>query len=319
MSKTGGPDGALVAVSDSTSGQSDLSSKLSPRRLTAVEFQGLADVPPEAEWFANIDSVQTRRAYKNDLAEFMAFVGISAAGEFRIVKDLEARELAGTTVRRKLAALSSLFEFLCDANAVPTNPVKGVKRPRVESYEGKTPALGDHQAKALLLAPDPTTLKGKRDRAILSVFLFHGLRREEVVQLKVKDVRELRGVKHLRVHGKGGKLRNVPLHPGTAELINDYLELAGHGTDAGGGLFRSIRERVRNGNVRGGLSAEGLYLIVRTWAKAIGISAERIAPHALRATAATNALDHQADIATTRIYDRRKLRPEDSPTFKVTY
>jgi len=326
--------------SDKPDLKSGLSTELGPRRLTAVEFQGLADVPPEAEWFANIDSLQTRRAYKNDLAEFMAFVGISSAGEFQQVtrshiiawrKDLEGRELAGSTVRRKLAALSSLFEFLCDANAVPTNPVKGVKRPRVESYEGKTPALGDHQAKALLLAPDPTTLKGKRDRAILSVFLFHGLRREEVAQLKVKDVRELRGVKHLRVHGKGGKLRNVPLHPGTAELINDYLEFAGHGTDAGGGLFRSIRERVRNGNVRGGLSAEGLYLIVKTWAKSVGISAERIAPHALRATAATNALDHEADIAkvqewlghaniaTTRIYDRRKLRPEDSPTFKVSY
>ena len=309
-------------------------------KLTAAEFQRLADVPPEAEWFANIDSPQTRRAYQNDLREFMAFVGISAAGEFRIVTrahviawrtDLEGRQLAGSTVRRKLAALSSLFEFLCDANAVPTNPVKGVKRPRVESYEGKTPALGDHQAKLLLLAPDTVTLKGKRDRAILSVFLFHGLRREEVATLKVKDVRELRGVKHLRVHGKGGKLRNVPLHPGTAQLINDYLELAGHGGDAGGGLFRSVRENVRNGNVRGGLSAEGLYLIVKTWAKQIGISAERIAPHALRATAATNALDHEADIAkvqewlghaniaTTRIYDRRKMRPEDSPTFKVSY
>ena len=334
MSKPG--DRALTPVAGGERGVSNAVST----RLTAVEFQGLADVPPEAEWFANIDNPQTRRAYRNDLREFMAFVGISAAGEFRVVtrshiiawrKDLEGRQLAGSTVRRKLAALSSLFEFLCDANAVPTNPVKGVKRPRVESYEGKTPALGDHQAKDLLQAPDPTTLKGKRDRAILSVFLFHGLRREEVATLKVKDIRELRGVKHLRVHGKGGKLRNVPLHPGTAALINDYLEIAGHGGDAGGGLFRSVRENVRNGNVRGGLSAEGLYLIVRTWAKAIGISAERIAPHALRATAATNALDHEADIAkvqewlghaniaTTRIYDRRKMRPEDSPTFKVSY
>ncbi len=97
--------------------------------------------------------------------------------------------------------------------------------------------------------------------------------------MKVKDIRELRGVKHLRVHGKGGKLRNVPLHPATAELINDYLELARHGGDAEGGLFRSIREWTRNGRVREGLSAEGLYLMVRTWAKAVGISAERIAPH----------------------------------------
>jgi site-specific recombinase XerC len=54
-------------------------------------------------------------------------------------KDLETRELGGATIRRKLAALSSLFEHLCDANAVTHNPVKGVKRPKVESYEGKTP------------------------------------------------------------------------------------------------------------------------------------------------------------------------------------
>lgn len=309
-------------------------------RLSAAEFQRLADVPPEAEWFANIDSAQTRRAYKNDIREFMAFTGISGAGEFRDVTrahviawrtDLETRELAGSTIRRKMAALSSLFDYLTDRNAVEINPVKGVKRPKVDSYEGKTPALSDDQARALLLAPDPSTLKGKRDRAILSVFLFHGLRREEVSALQVKDIYEIRGVKHLRVHGKGQKLRNVPLHPATIQLIDEYLEAAGHVMDGDGGLFRSIRETVRSGNVRSGLSTEGLYQIVTTWAKAVGISAARVAPHALRATAATNALENEADIAkvqewlghanisTTRIYDRRKLRPEDSPTFKVSY
>ncbi len=74
------------------------------RVLTAREFQGLADVPPEAEWFANIDNRQTRRAYQNDIKDFMAFVGIARPDEFRIVtrahviawrKSLEAR---GTVV-----------------------------------------------------------------------------------------------------------------------------------------------------------------------------------------------------------------------------
>ena len=309
-------------------------------RLTAVEFRGLAHVPPEAGWFANIDNRQTRRAYENDLRGFMAFVGIDRAEDFRVVtrahviawrKSLEQQGLAGSSVRRKLAALSSLFEFLCDANAVPTNPVKGVKRPAVQSPEGKTPALGDHQARALLAAPDASTLKGKRDRAILAVFLFHGLRRNEVAQLKVKDLTERRGVRHLRVHGKGGKLRHVQLHPGAAGFIADYLEQAGHAEDAGGGLFRSVRSNVRGGDMRGGISTEALYLIVTGYAKRLKIDAERVAPHALRATAATNALDHEADIAkvqewlghaniaTTRLYDRRKMRPEDSPTFKVVY
>ncbi|MEZ5653738.1 MAG: tyrosine-type recombinase/integrase [Burkholderiaceae bacterium] len=311
-----------------------------PSRLTAAEFQGLAKVPPEVEWFANIDSAQTRRAYRNDIREFMAFIGITSSGQFRRVtrshiiawrRDLEVRSMAGSTIRRKLAALSSLFEFLCDANAVHMNPVKGVKRPRVESYTGKTPALGDSQAKALLAAPDDHSLKGKRDRAILSVFLHHGLRREEVSALRVKDVIEIRGVKHLRVRGKGQKLRDIPLHPGSAALIDRYLEDAGHGHDGDGGLFRAVRESVRGGHWRGGLSAESLYVIVKKSAAAVGLNGERIAPHALRATAATNALEHDADIAkvqewlghanisTTRIYDRRSMQPEDSPTFKINY
>ena len=135
------------------------------RALTAAEFQGLSAVPLEAEWFANIDNPRTRRAYRIDIHEFMGFVGISRPEDFRIVtrahvlawrKDLEGRELSGATIRRKLAALSSLFEHLCDANAVTHNPVKGVKRPKVESYEGKTPALGDGQARTLL------TRRGRR-------------------------------------------------------------------------------------------------------------------------------------------------------------
>lgn len=79
-------------------------------RLTAAEFRGLADVPPELEWFANIRNAQTRRAYQNDIREFAAFIGISALEEMRLVtrvhviawrKSLELRELADATIRRK--------------------------------------------------------------------------------------------------------------------------------------------------------------------------------------------------------------------------
>ena len=171
------------------------------RMLTAARFQGLVDVPSELEWFANIDNKSTRRAYQNALQDFMGFTGIRAPAEFRIVTrshviawrdDLVARALSGMTIRHRLAALSSLFEHLCESNAVTHNPVKGVKRPPVESYEGKTPALGDHQARALLEAPDGISLKGKRDRAILATLLYHALRREEVCKLTVKDFRHER-------------------------------------------------------------------------------------------------------------------------------
>jgi integrase/recombinase XerD len=314
------------------------------RLLTAERFQRLSDVPPEVEWFANIRNLSTRRAYENAIRDFMRFTGIALAEEFRTVTrahviawraDLAGRELGGATVRHRLAALSSLFEYLCEKNAVTHNPVKGVKRPKAESGEGKTPALGDHQARDLLVAPgkdtpagEETTIKEKRDRAILSTLLYHALRREELCKLKVRDFNQARrGVPHLKVAGKGEKTRYLPLHPGTNELIHDYLDAAGHGEDENGALFRP-RKNNRTGRLEKALSPDAIYKIVRRYSAALGYE---IGVHALRATAATNALDNQADIAkvqewlghaniaTTCIYDHRKTRPEDSPTFKVAY
>src|SRR6202521_1830964 len=124
--------------------------------------------------------------------------------------------LSGATVRHRLSALSSLFDYLCEKNAVTHNPVKGVKRPKAESGEGKTPAIGDHQARELLAAPGAQSVKERRDRAILSTLLYHALRREELCKLKVRDFKHARrGVPHLKVSGKGEKTRYLPLHPGT--------------------------------------------------------------------------------------------------------
>jgi integrase/recombinase XerD len=217
-----------------------LPTKVAPARvsrmLTAAEFRKLADVPPEIEWFANLTNVHTRRAYEKAVKDFMHFTGIKRPEEFRVVTrahviawrdDLRTRVTrrgepwSDASTRHRLSALASLFEYLCDRNAVTHNPVKGVARPKSESGEGKTPALGDHQARKLLDAPDgnPTrpigsgrlsdvddSTRNKRDRAILSTLLFHALRREELCKLKVKDFRHTRkGVPHLSVPGKGGK------------------------------------------------------------------------------------------------------------------
>src|SRR5579862_2239626 len=149
------------------------------RLLTSAEFQRLAEVPPEAEWFKNIRNPATKRAYENAIQDFVLFAGIKRPEEFRDVTRAhviawrdelgdrilpDGETLSGTTIRHRLSALSSLFQYLCDNNAVRHNPVKGVKRPKVESEEGKTPALGDHQARKLLVAPDEKSLKGLRDR-----------------------------------------------------------------------------------------------------------------------------------------------------------
>ena len=311
------------------------------RHLSLVQFQRLADVPPEAQWFANLTNRQTQRAYQSDLRGFIAFTGINQPEAFRTVTrahilawraELEQQNLAAASIRRKLAALASLYDYLCECNAVTHNPVRGVKRPKAETSEGKTPALGDAQARALLDAPPADTLKGKRDRAILSVLLYHALRREELTKLLVKDfAQDRRGVPHLRVRGKGGKLRYLPAHAHSLRLVADYLAASGHGQEADAPLFRRIRAP-KAGSLATALTPGGLYSeVVVHYMKQVGITGENMGPHALRATAATSALEHQADIAkvqewlghasisTTRVYDRRGFRPEDSPTFKVAY
>jgi len=154
--------------------------------LTPAQFGDLAELPPEFEWLANLTNPKTRRAYKIDVEEFIAFAGLSGIAELRAVtrahviawrKDLEKRELAHSSIRRKLSALSALFDYLCEHNAVAGNLVDGVKRPMANGNEGSTPALGDAHARRLLGAPLDDTLKEVRDRAILATLLYYGLRR----------------------------------------------------------------------------------------------------------------------------------------------
>lgn len=229
--------------------------------LDDEQFRRLAEVPPEVEWFANLTNANTRRAYRSDVRGFMAFLGIARPDELRRVrrphviawrKSLE--NSAPATVRRKLAAVSSLFDYLTDRNAVDGNPTSGVSRPNEGANEGKTPAISDAQARKLLDAPVVTTLQGLRDRAILSVFLFHGIRRAEGASLKVGSLADRRGVPHFTVYGKGSKIRYLPAHPVAVAAVKEYLEAAGHGPEKDRPLFRPIRNRTSDAGVGAALT-----------------------------------------------------------------
>lgn len=183
------------------------------------------------------------------------------------------------------------------------------------------------QAKALLEAPDETTIKGLRDRALLAVLLYHGLRRKEAALLQFSDIQERRGVQHLKIHGKGGKVRYLPLHPVAAGAFTSTWKAQGIIWDRKVPLCIPLRGKLTGA----GITANGIYAVVAAYAKKAGIEVAGLGVHGLRATAATNALEHEADIAkmqawlghanisTTKIYDRRENRPEDSPTYKVKY
>ncbi|HBO6052692.1 tyrosine-type recombinase/integrase [Pseudomonas aeruginosa] len=316
--------------------------ELPPKRL--LQTAGVELLPARqggafclvSEWLANLDSVQTRRAYRADVRGFFALADIRshedllglARGHVLLWRaHLEKQGLAAATRRRKLAALASLFAYLMERDPRhASNPVTGIKRPRLESYEGKTPALDGAQAKRLLDMPQESSLKGLRDRALLAVLLYHGLRRQEVADLRIADLQVRDGLPHLRVLGKGGKLRFVPIHEEALQRLSIYMSVRAC-TDKQSALFASFRGR----QAGDGLSADGVYKVVCSYARAAHIDVAGLGVHGLRVTAATNALEHHADIeqvqqwlghasiTTTRLYDRRANRPSDSPSFKVQY
>jgi integrase/recombinase XerD len=271
-----------------------------PVPLTALQFQTLAEIPPEFEWFANLPNPNTRRAYRQDIRDFQVFAGLQQPAQFRDVtrahaiawrQQLTRQGLANDTIRRKLAALSSLYAYLCERHAVWHNPVLGVKRPRSMNREGVTPALGDHQARMLLEAPPADTLKGKRDRAILATLLYHGLRCEELCTLHVGDIHQREGVTHLRVEGKGDKVRYLPLHVLAQRLITAYLQAAGHTGELHGPLFRPIKNNRTRTLAKPLHSASVYHHIVKRYARALGLTdvIPGLCVHSLRATAASGA------------------------------
>jgi integrase/recombinase XerD len=177
-----------------------------------------------------------------------------------------------------------------------------------------------------------------RDWAILATLLYHGIRREELCLLRLRDMQSRQGVMHFRIKSKRDKIRFVPIHPMVLRLIGEYLEMLKHG---GGQEHRDLEEALfkpvvnnRTGRLDRHLDPGSIYRnIVIKYAKLTGIAAEAmgVCVHSMRATAATNALSNEADIAkvqewlghanvsTTRLYDKPKTRPGDSPTFHVRY
>jgi hypothetical protein len=115
-----------------------LPSEITPARvcrlLTAAEFQRLADVPPETEWFANLTNLHTKRAYEDAVGDFVRFTGIARPAEFRTVTrahviawrdDLKTRLTKrgepwnDSSIPHRLAALASLFQYLCEKTPSP--------------------------------------------------------------------------------------------------------------------------------------------------------------------------------------------------------
>ncbi len=309
-------------------------------RPVALSVEELATIPEELVWLASRKSPQTRKAYQADVRHFMHVVGIKNADQLRSVdhkaviawerymRDIEAAE--SSTIRRRLAALSSLFAHLVQYGVIDRNPVRDIKRPEISREEGSTLAFSKAQARKLLDTPGPNTVQGLRDRAILSIGLQVGLRRAEIAALRVGDLHQNRGFDSLRVVRKGNRKDALAIHPQAAQRVRDYLTAAGHACDPDGPLFRPLHNNRMRNEGRRHMHPDAIDRIVRKYAKMIGLD-RGYSAHSMRATFITTALENGAsledvqraaghrDPSTTKLYDRRGYNPEKSASFFANY
>lgn len=278
------------------------------------------------------------------MALFLRAVGIQTTGDFRRVKlsavlawkrGMEKEGLKPRTIRRRLSALSSLFTHLANKGLVDGNPVREATRPRVNRTKGVTPAFSKKQARALLDAPDPSTLRGLRDRAILAIGLQVGCRRSEIAHLTVGSLHMDNGFPSLKVLLKGGEEISVAINPQVQQRILAYLDAAGHGADREGPLFRPLRDNEAGQDRRRHLHPDMIDRVLKKWVrKALKIPAGKLiefSAHSMRATFITTALENgaaledvqrdvgHADPSTTKLYDRRGHNQEKSASFFANY
>ena len=260
-------------------------------------------------------------AYEHDLRALSAFaaergVALLALGHADLtdfVGSLRERGLSARSQARHVFSIRGFFGFALREGLLTRDPIENVRPPR--AFRGLPRYLTPAQVEGLLAAPDLETAVGLRDRAILEVLYATGLRASELTSLALDGLDLELGV--VRVLGKGGKERLVPLGREAQRWTRRYLQ------EARGGFAREGSRSVLFLSQRGGrLSAMGLWGVVRRHAVAAGI--ERVVtPHVLRHSFATHLLERgadlralqamlgHADISTTQIYthvSRERLR-----------
>ncbi len=235
---------------------------------------------------------RTLDAYRSDLQGLAAWLAGRGSELVRARReDLAAYQGAAALSVRSMARRQSAFRrFYADlARRQPgfDDPTLLMERPRLP--RGVPKALSETQIEALLQAPDVATPLGLRDKAMLELMYASGLRVSELVELPLAGLNRRQAV--LRVTGKGGKDRLVPVAEWSQTWVDRYLDqvrpvLAGMRQPAA--LFLGRRGE--------GMSRQMFWTLVKRYAVQVGIDSHKVSPHVLRHSFATHLLNHGADL-----------------------
>ena len=240
-------------------------------------------------------SPYTQSSYRRDLLQFYSFLRensptdrdlLGAVDRFLLrhfLGQLKARGYANGSICRKLSAIRSFYKFLCREGITSSNPAAYISSPkrrrRLPSF------LSQEQATSLMDSPQRPTTLGLRDRAILETLYGSGIRLRELAGLDLSHLDLANNL--IRVKGKGGKERIVPLGRSAGLAIRRYLEKRESLHPKGKALFL---------NYRGGrLSPRWIELLVKGYLRKVSEDGS-LSPHSLRHSFATHLLDRGADL-----------------------
>jgi integrase/recombinase XerD len=284
-----------------------------------AEDGALVEAFIDALWLERGLAANTLAAYRRDLTHFSGWLagrrgGLTGAGRADVLGYLA--ELASSpprTVARRLSALRRFYGWQVREGRVGRDPCERVSSPRLGRPLPGT--LSESEVEALLQAPDTAGALGLRDRAMLEVLYATGLRVSELVGLTGTEVDLRQGL--VRVTGKGGKQRLVPLGEEAVDWVERYLRSARSqilGSRPSEALFPTRRAAP--------MTRQAFWQLVKRYACQAGVT-RTVSPHTLRHAFATHLLNHGADlrvvqmllghsdISTTQIYThvaRERLR-----------
>ncbi len=267
----------------------------------------------DALWLEDGLAPLSLESYRRDLAQLFTWLGSQGQAPdlatpqqvqtFLAHRSLDEK-IAARSLARQLSAIQRYYRWLLREGRRSDDPTLRVDPPRLPRPLPKS--LGEADVEALLLAPDVTTAKGLRDRAMLETLYAAGLRVSELVNLPSAAVSVTDGV--ARIFGKGSKERLVPLGEEAQDWIGRYVR------EARPVILKGRQSAVLFITERGGaMTRQTFWYLIKRHAQAAGIG-KALSPHTLRHAFATHLLNHgadlrsvqsllgHADISTTQIY-----------------
>lgn len=323
--------------------------KLLEPAIIALGYDAIANVIPTI--IAEINEHSSGRVYKQDIKAFVSWlyendIAISTITREHLQnyrKYLNAQGKSNITINRMFSVVRVVIAELVDNGTITTNPLEKKFKPLPTNDETTHVALDDKQARQLLKAINTSTIKGKRDYAMVSLMLRSGLRREEVQKLNIADIKMKQGHHVIDIRdGKGGKPATVKIAPDVWCYLDEYmqdLQQKHPRRDArlDAPLFISLRKG-DNPSLRpdktGKLVEQRIDIkAIETTVKALGdaIGVVKLTPHGLRATFITLAMEHEAtleqtqyaarhkDPRTTERYRKRKMNLDNNAVDKLSF